>query len=108
MTMNSSGASGPMRYFLYIPVWATTQQPQGSSGGSQESSGGSGQSSGGSERSSSGSWSDRSSGSGSQSGGGTDGSGGGSGGLARSPSGRHPGTGPPNHAKILMDSRPMA
>ena len=39
MPVNSSGASGQTRYFLYIPVWATTQQPQGSSGGTQESSG---------------------------------------------------------------------
>ncbi len=83
MTTESSGAQNPMRYFLYIPVWATTQQPQGSSGGSSDNSSaassGSEYSSSNSERSSSGSQSGRSSGD-SGSGGGTDGSGGGSGG----------------------------
>lgn len=38
----SSGSSTNPKYFLYIPVWATSQQPTGGSGGSQPSQSASG------------------------------------------------------------------
>lgn len=84
--------SSGVKYFLYIPVWATTQQPPGSSGGGSSGGGGGGsegsEGSGGGESETGGGGSGASSGlSGSGGGSGGSGGGGGSGGSGGGGSG---------------------